>query len=547
MAGVGLANKDIICRSSNVVAQTLGDLLGISTGAAAAAAAASPSTLASVRPILVVPIFQRRYVWGAKEWGRMLEDACKLNRRGRHRLGRIIVVESEGKKRRRTIVVDGQQRLTTSLLFLAAVRNCIKSFALAVNGDEEQQALVKKSQILCQMVDQIYSLASEDRHDSCPAFVPTYFDRVPFFEAVGFPFVTGSSGSENAVHSKHSAITKCLAFFTAQLHVHFRRMNVTGKGRQVSLLSDKMLTEARRFISVILNGFDFLVFSAAHNGDLMVMYERLALREASIIDSFNVGHENGVAMCSVDLIRNLLLSYFQIGSSADAVIASTSKRMKVENEWDDDAYAVYQYEQHWVPIEAAIQKKADEIEMDKWTLFEQFFVDFILRGEDRVLEKVDTSKARSHLQQHVRSRSELLYSHTMMREYVNAVLARHSPNAESPLTWPDPRCAEIVEKLLVSCKQFACGGGKEGEAIWLPVFEQRQETDNSNSCTSIGGIGGTASKQGSVPLNSYPDDQNEQGKEQGRGRGIAAPKRPKIMVSNDTPKYQSTQLPWLRK
>ena len=71
-----------------------------------------------------IPFFQRAYVWKEDLWERLLEDMEYVAKtRKSHFLGSIILKEGEKPKQtdnfadRRT-VVDGQQRLTTFMLFL---------------------------------------------------------------------------------------------------------------------------------------------------------------------------------------------------------------------------------------------------------------------------------------------------------------------------------------------------------------------------------------------------------------------------------------------
>lgn len=71
-----------------------------------------------------VPTFQRRYAWKLSNWKSQWSDLAKKD----HRMGTLAVYEDQGEH----IVVDGQQRLTTLMLILAAVR--VVSFQ---NGDEK--------------------------------------------------------------------------------------------------------------------------------------------------------------------------------------------------------------------------------------------------------------------------------------------------------------------------------------------------------------------------------------------------------------------------
>lgn len=77
--------------------------------------------------ILRIPHFQRSYVWGEEQWGRFLEDmeyAARTN--FPYFMGSIILKQQEGTSDQRYVVwtiIDGQQRLTTILLFFKALFN----------------------------------------------------------------------------------------------------------------------------------------------------------------------------------------------------------------------------------------------------------------------------------------------------------------------------------------------------------------------------------------------------------------------------------------
>ena len=77
-----------------------------------------------------VPFFQRSYVWKDDLWGRLLEDMEFVTRTKKpHFLGSIILKEGvkpgpSDKFSERKTVVDGQQRLTTFLIFMKVL--CLK-------------------------------------------------------------------------------------------------------------------------------------------------------------------------------------------------------------------------------------------------------------------------------------------------------------------------------------------------------------------------------------------------------------------------------------
>ncbi|MDO4649636.1 MAG: DUF262 domain-containing HNH endonuclease family protein [Eubacteriales bacterium] len=74
--------------------------------------------------LLEIPFFQRSYVWKEDLWSRLIDDMEFITKtRKTHFLGSIILKEGKAPEpdaqfTKRTTVVDGQQRLTTFLLFL---------------------------------------------------------------------------------------------------------------------------------------------------------------------------------------------------------------------------------------------------------------------------------------------------------------------------------------------------------------------------------------------------------------------------------------------
>ncbi len=74
--------------------------------------------------LLEIPFFQRSYVWKEDLWSRLIDDMEFITKtRKMHFLGSIILKEGNppgpgDRFTARTTVVDGQQRLTTFLLFL---------------------------------------------------------------------------------------------------------------------------------------------------------------------------------------------------------------------------------------------------------------------------------------------------------------------------------------------------------------------------------------------------------------------------------------------
>src|SRR5215204_3974633 len=72
----------------------------------------------------VVPYFQRTYSWRNPQWATLFEDILELYELF---LGSMVLLREGGAEALpTTLVIDGQQRLVTLSLFLAAIRDLVK-------------------------------------------------------------------------------------------------------------------------------------------------------------------------------------------------------------------------------------------------------------------------------------------------------------------------------------------------------------------------------------------------------------------------------------
>src|SRR6266851_2968175 len=86
----------------------------------------------------VVPYFQRAYSWRRRQWITLFDDILELyelESSGSHFLGSMVLLaetnnNNEASDQPHTLVIDGQQRIVTLSLFLAAIRDVAdQSFA----------------------------------------------------------------------------------------------------------------------------------------------------------------------------------------------------------------------------------------------------------------------------------------------------------------------------------------------------------------------------------------------------------------------------------
>src|ERR1019366_2320189 len=122
----------------------------------------------------VIPVFQRNYRWEAKEWTKLWESLIEIRspeKRGNHFMGFLVFVPGLAQPGQHTTfhLVDGQQRLTTSSILLAAIRNVARRLGQPELADEIHQYYLvhplKKG-------EQRYRLLPKERdHDSYLALV----------------------------------------------------------------------------------------------------------------------------------------------------------------------------------------------------------------------------------------------------------------------------------------------------------------------------------------------------------------------------------------
>ena len=80
-----------------------------------------------------IPPFQRAYAWGRPEIERYFSDISRIieseidkkqHDKLEHFFGTVVIKEEKAGFANKSVVVDGQQRLTTTLIFLIALRDC---------------------------------------------------------------------------------------------------------------------------------------------------------------------------------------------------------------------------------------------------------------------------------------------------------------------------------------------------------------------------------------------------------------------------------------
>lgn len=155
---------------------------------------------------LLIPLFQRRYCWSEQQWELLWQTVRGLAAQGegaQHSLKRLLCLERPGG----SVVLDGQQRLTTACVLLAALRDATSSIDPPLSD--------AIAALLC---------LRQPRQDGWPYVVrPTLDDCADFAEAIGArhsgspQLADASLGPGSGDGSSRGPLVCCRDFFSAQL------------------------------------------------------------------------------------------------------------------------------------------------------------------------------------------------------------------------------------------------------------------------------------------------------------------------------------------
>ena len=109
--------------------------------------------------LISIPIFQRPYSWGKDQLSQFISDFdnCVDNPSQKHFYGLIVYVEN-AENPKIIDIIDGQQRLTTIIIFLSIIRDLLEDYNVNIKLDEEDKdditkATVKISELLSSDLD----------------------------------------------------------------------------------------------------------------------------------------------------------------------------------------------------------------------------------------------------------------------------------------------------------------------------------------------------------------------------------------------------------
>ena len=243
---------------------------------------------------LVVPLYQREYAWKREQVDRLYQDLSYDKNQGEYFLGTIVTIPKQGGALE---VVDGQQRLTTTALLLAAMRD----YARTLEGAE---ILVKAIE-----TQHLFTI-SRRANETIPRLRLNVDDNEFFIRLIGSSGLSGAGEPKRESHER-------LAEAAKQAKQAVQTM-VAGQsaGRHVDVLN-AWLDFLEKDASVIL-------LQAPDGGQAFRMFETL--------------NDRGMKTTQADLVKSYLFG--EAGSRIQEAQARWSAMQASLEEIDDDARTI---------------------------------------------------------------------------------------------------------------------------------------------------------------------------------------------------------------
>lgn len=188
----------------------------------------------------IIPVFQRNYRWDRPQWQKLWDSIIELQSEtkvGNHFMGFLVLVSglAQPGKHTKFHVVDGQQRITTSSIFMAALRNIAAELGESTLAEQVQDScLVHRYEkgldsykLLPKAKDQKNFVAIVSKKDEPSGRIA---DALEFFEERIREYANGDAQSLRALYD---LVFQRLSFMSATLEAEnaysiFKSLNSTG-------------------------------------------------------------------------------------------------------------------------------------------------------------------------------------------------------------------------------------------------------------------------------------------------------------------------------
>ncbi len=223
--------------------------------------------------LLAVPVYQRSYAWTTDEIGEYWADLIGAFSDNvlEYFLGTIVLTKSSSSSSRKTII-DGQQRLATTSILLAAIRDEFKS-----RGDEKRAGIVQQK----------YLSTSDLATASEVARLTLNSDDVNFFEQ----HVINGKTSPQPTRPSHELVLQALVYFRTQT------------GRVADDAGPDWPLRLTQWADFLEHRVKVIVLEVPTDADAYLIFETL--------------NDRGADLTIADLLKNYLFGH--AGSKLDAV------------------------------------------------------------------------------------------------------------------------------------------------------------------------------------------------------------------------------------
>ena len=206
----------------------------------------------------LIPLFQRPYSWKKSNWETLWDDIIvqyDMEEETAHFMGAIVSVPARSVPVgvSKYLIIDGQQRLTTISLLLAALRDTVD-----INSSDR--------------IQEVYLTNRFRKPEDTLKFIPTQADRDRYKKIL----------LDREVPDDQSLMVECYRFFMAKLEA-----GIDNDGEKIN--PDRVLTTIEHSLQVVM-------INLGHEDDPYLIFESLNFK--------------GQPLTQADLVRNYLLMRF---------------------------------------------------------------------------------------------------------------------------------------------------------------------------------------------------------------------------------------------
>lgn len=304
---------------------------------------------------LSVPSFQRNYSWTKDQVNDFWDDLLSLvndDQRSEHFFGQIITYTEQDND---TQIIDGQQRLTTSFIFMGALKETISELGTSNNSNGTG---VKKENIASPVIENY----KEDMNNTLDGLL--FYRKGSALHKELVPKLTLQNDF------KDNIAQECLKNVLG-LKSHYSSQNSSDSESEnniesnFSLLKDKINKYIQKDnINEQVEKIDKLFNNFVNNFKIVVIDAKDKLNAFIIFETINT---RGTSLTAADIIKSHLLSFSQDDSTFAKTWAAISNRLKNDSGYMTSFVKTYVWAKYESPTERDLFSVVSKKAIDKST------------------------------------------------------------------------------------------------------------------------------------------------------------------------------------